>query len=206
MVRGITLSFYGVPRKSANLFLDFHHRWALTSTSMSAISDIRHRHLLFWYRRQICRTEKRHSYIYRKYSDIDIRAHSDIRHWRKKIFQSADANPRPSDWKASTNTELLRLCVHNWMSDIGYRIKLYSESDIISDSTLSVRYRKFRYQAQSDIADHGYRTKCPPMIFVRARLTHLCQKAKKSHETVPLDLSLTCVKIFVNSEFHANFI
>ncbi len=31
------------------------------------------------------------------------------------------------------------------------------------DSTLSVRYRKFRYQAQSDIADHGYRTKCPPM-------------------------------------------
>ncbi len=33
----------------------------------------------------------------------------------------------------------------------------------MSDSTLSVRYRKFRYQAQSDIADHGYRTKCPPM-------------------------------------------
>ncbi len=31
------------------------------------------------------------------------------------------------------------------------------------DSTLSVRYRKLRYQAQSDIADHGYRTKCPPM-------------------------------------------
>jgi hypothetical protein len=37
-------------------------------------------------------------------------------------------------------------------------------SDIMSDSALSVRYRKFRYQAQSDIADHGYRTKCPPMI------------------------------------------
>jgi hypothetical protein len=33
----------------------------------------------------------------------------------------------------------------------------------MSDSTLSVRYRKFRYQAQSDIADHGCRTKCPPM-------------------------------------------
>ncbi len=33
----------------------------------------------------------------------------------------------------------------------------------MSDSALSVRYRKFRYQAQSDIADHGYRTKCPPM-------------------------------------------
>jgi hypothetical protein len=22
----------------------------------------------------------------------------------------------------------------------------------------------FRYQAQSDIADHGYRTECPPML------------------------------------------
>jgi hypothetical protein len=37
----------------------------------------------------------------------------------------------------------------------------------MSDSALSVRYQKFRYQAQSDIADHGYRTKCPPM--------HRCQ-------------------------------
>ncbi len=33
----------------------------------------------------------------------------------------------------------------------------------MSDSALSVRYRKIQYQAQSDIADHGYRTKCPPM-------------------------------------------
>ncbi len=39
------------------------HRWASTSISMSAISDIRHRHMLFRYRRQICRTEKRHSEI-----------------------------------------------------------------------------------------------------------------------------------------------
>ncbi len=39
------------------------HRWASTSISMSAISDIRHRHMLFRYRRQICRTEKRHSDI-----------------------------------------------------------------------------------------------------------------------------------------------
>jgi hypothetical protein len=49
------------------------------------------------------------------------------------------------------------------MSDIGYRKKLLPISDIISDSALSVQYQKFRYQAQSDIADHGYRTKCPPM-------------------------------------------
>jgi hypothetical protein len=34
----------------------------------------------------------------------------------------------------------------------------------MSDSALSVRYQKFRYQAQSDIADHGYQTKCPSMI------------------------------------------
>jgi hypothetical protein len=34
-----------------------NHRWASTSILMSAISDIRHRHLLFRYRRQICRTE-----------------------------------------------------------------------------------------------------------------------------------------------------
>ncbi len=33
----------------------------------------------------------------------------------------------------------------------------------MSDSALSVQYRKFRYQAQSHIADHGYWTKCPPM-------------------------------------------
>ncbi len=36
----------------------------------------------------------------------------------------------------------------------------------MTDSALSVRYRKFQYQAQSDIADHGYRTKCPPMQFI----------------------------------------
>jgi hypothetical protein len=33
------------------------HRWASTLILMSAISDIRHRHLLFGYRRKICRTE-----------------------------------------------------------------------------------------------------------------------------------------------------
>jgi hypothetical protein len=39
------------------------HRWASTSISMSAISDIRHRHLSSRYRRQICRIEKRYSDI-----------------------------------------------------------------------------------------------------------------------------------------------
>jgi hypothetical protein len=41
--------------------IQYFHRWALTSILMSAISDIRHRHLLFRYRRQICRTENCHS-------------------------------------------------------------------------------------------------------------------------------------------------
>jgi hypothetical protein len=45
------------------LLITYYHRWASTSISMSAISDIQHRHLLFQYRRQICRTEKRHSDI-----------------------------------------------------------------------------------------------------------------------------------------------
>jgi hypothetical protein len=49
------------PKKSNNN--GHKHKWASTSISMSAISDIRHRHLLFRYRRQICRTKKRHSDI-----------------------------------------------------------------------------------------------------------------------------------------------
>jgi hypothetical protein len=45
------------------LFVPTDHRWASTSILMSVISDILHRHLLFRYRRQICRTENRHSNI-----------------------------------------------------------------------------------------------------------------------------------------------
>ncbi len=41
----------------------YPHRWASTLISMSAISDIQHRHLLFRYRSEICRTEKHHSDI-----------------------------------------------------------------------------------------------------------------------------------------------
>jgi hypothetical protein len=40
----------------------------------------------------------------------------------------------------------------------------------MSDSALSVRYRKFLYQTQSDIADHGYQTKCPPMVLPKTSL------------------------------------
>jgi hypothetical protein len=39
------------------------HRWASTSAFMSAISDIRHRHLLFRYWNKICQTKSFHSDI-----------------------------------------------------------------------------------------------------------------------------------------------
>ncbi len=70
------------------------------------------------------------------------------------------------------NTKLLCLSVCILMLDIVYWIKVYSDIDIMLDSALSVRYRKFRYQAQSDIADHRYRTKCPPM----AETMHECER------------------------------
>ncbi len=38
----------------------YYHRWVSTSILMSTISDIRHQHLLFWYRKKICRTENCH--------------------------------------------------------------------------------------------------------------------------------------------------
>jgi hypothetical protein len=41
-------------------FWTFVHRWASTLISLSAISNIRYRHLLFRYRWQICRTKKCH--------------------------------------------------------------------------------------------------------------------------------------------------
>ncbi len=49
------------------------------------------------------------------------------------------------------------------MSDIGYRTKVYSDIRYNVGLGAPVRYRTFRYQAQSDIADHGYWTECPPM-------------------------------------------
>jgi hypothetical protein len=140
-----------------------YHRWASTSISMSAISDIRYRHLLFRYRRQICRTEKT-SFRYRKCSDINIRVHSDIQHWRKKNIPLCSFETAPPGMISERfNTKLLwlpGLTKISKMSDIGY--KIIPISYIMLDSALSVRYQKFWYQAQSDIADHGYRTKCPP--------------------------------------------
>jgi hypothetical protein len=65
----------------------------------------------------------------------------------------------------------------------------------MSDSALSVRYRKFRYQAQSDIADHGYRTKCPPMVTALesdevVTVTHRAERSHVSGELVLYDIPL----------------
>ncbi len=151
---------------------------------MSAISNIRHRHLLFRYRRQICRTEKRHSDIGSvPISTSEFIPISDIEEKKNFILQIRTRE----HCEASTIT--LSYCDSLWrivcqISDIGQNF--IPISDIMSDSALSVWYRKFRYQAQSNIADHGYRTKCPPMIDWYHFLSYLY------YWTVPLKLVLKC--------------
>ncbi len=111
------------------------------------------------------------SFRYRNCSYIDIRVHSDIRHWRKKNISSCRFEPMTLGKVSECYyTRLLWLSVWNGMLDIGYRKKLSSDIDIMLDSALTVRYWKFRYQAQSYIADHGYRTKCPPMLYLPTRM------------------------------------
>ncbi len=56
----MTMTFRFPSNISSHFFL-FPHRWASTSILVSAISDIRHRHLLFRYRKKICWTENCHS-------------------------------------------------------------------------------------------------------------------------------------------------
>ncbi len=136
---------------------------------MSAISDIRHRHLLFRYRRQICRTEKRHSDIGSVLiSTSEFIPISDFALCR---FESAPLGMVREGY----NTELLRLSLLNGMSDIGYRTKFHirynvglrSLSPILEVSISgSVRY------CWSRISD-----KCPPMVglmqlLMESMLTH----------------------------------
>ncbi len=68
------------------------------------------------------------------------------------------------------------------MSDIGYRTKVYSDIRYNVALHSSVRYRTFRYQTQSDIADHKYRTECPPM-------------AVGMHGMRPRDLGVHCAGV-----------
>jgi hypothetical protein len=120
------------------------HRWASTSTSISAISDIRHQHLLLRYRKKICRTENCHSDIGRvPISTSESIPISDI----QEIFiTSAGFEPKTLVISAT-------VLIYEFL-DVGYQIsdKSFPISDIMSDSALfspisevpissSVRYR-----------------------------------------------------------------
>jgi hypothetical protein len=101
-------------RSAAHTYI---HRWASTSTSISAISDIRHRHLLFRYRKKICRTENCHSDIKRvPISTSESIPISDI----QKIFiTSAGFEPKTLVFSAT-------VLIYEFL-DVGYRIKVYSD-------------------------------------------------------------------------------
>jgi hypothetical protein len=118
--------------------------------NVGAISVIRHRHLLFRYRRQICRTEERHSDIGSvPISTSELIPISDIE--EKNIF-TCRFEPTPLETEIERyNTILLCLSKQIGMSDIGYRIKLYSDIDIMSDSALSVQYRKFLFRTEDAV-------------------------------------------------------
>jgi hypothetical protein len=108
------------------LFSTYRHRWASTSISMSAISDIRHRHLIFQYRRQICRTEKRHSDIGSvPISTSELIPISDIE--EKNISTSIFEPTSLETVSEHYNTKLVCLSKCIEMLDIGYRIKVYSD-------------------------------------------------------------------------------
>ncbi len=134
------------------------HRWASTSISMSAISDI-----------DICYSDIGDKYVGLKnvipISEVfQYRHQSSLRYptLKKNKISPCIFEPAPLGTVSERyNTKLLCLSVSIGMSDIGKNFILIS--DIMSDSVLSVRYRTFRYQTQSDIAGHGYLTKCPPM-------------------------------------------
>jgi hypothetical protein len=131
-----------LPSMKMKYFLYDLHRWASTSTSISAISDIQHRHLLFRYRTKICRTENCHSDIGRV--PISTSVSIPISDIQKILITSAGFEPKTLVFSAT-------VLIYEFL-DVGYRIKVYSISDIMSDSALfspisevpissSVRYR-----------------------------------------------------------------
>ncbi len=101
-----------------------HRHWS--QCRRYPISDIWHWHLLFWYRRQICRTEKRHSDIRSvPISTSEFNPISEIE--EKKSISPCRFEPTLLGLDSKHyNTNLLWLSVQHWMSDIAYRIKLYS--------------------------------------------------------------------------------
>ncbi len=134
-----------VLNKATHSYYVLAHRWASTSILMSVISDIRHQHLLFRYRRQLCQTENIHSDI--ESVPISTSMPLPISDIEKKIITSRGLEPGPLPEEGERYTSQLQCCI----------------------PAFSVRYRSFWYQAQSDIADHGYQTKCSPMCTVNVQ-------------------------------------
>jgi hypothetical protein len=115
------------------------------------VTNIRHRHLLFRYRRQIYRIENCQSDI--RGIPISTSEFILISVIYKKFLNTSGFEHSSLHTKCERYTTQLQYFSTIWlMLDIRYRIKLYSISDIMSDSALSVRYRKFRYLAQFSIS------------------------------------------------------
>ncbi len=101
------------------------------------------------------------SFRYRKSSDINIRVHYGIR-YPKNIYHISRIRTQ--------NTCFLSNCDDLWIFGCQISDKSLFRYPIKCRIPLSsVRYRKFRYQAQSDIADRGFRSKCPPMVKTHAK-------------------------------------
>jgi hypothetical protein len=94
---------------------------------MSEMSDIQHRHLLVRYRRQVCRTEKRHSDI----GTVLIPTSDFIPRYptlKNKNIPPCEFEPAPLEMVHERfDIKILRLSGLKGMSDIGYQIKLYSD-------------------------------------------------------------------------------
>jgi hypothetical protein len=116
---------------------------------MSATSDIRHRHLLFRYRKKIFPTENCHSDTYRKSSDIDIKVHSDIWYQNIQIHTRSGSNARPLVSHYHSATVLI---YEQW--DVGYRIKVHTD----------IRYNVGLRSLQSDI--RGFDIRLSPITLI----------------------------------------
>jgi hypothetical protein len=127
-----------------------------TSTSISAISDIRHRHLLFRYRKKICRTENCHSDIGRvPISTSESILISDI----QKIFIT------PSGFELKTLVFSATVLIYEFL-DVGYRIKVYSD----------IRYNVGLRSLQSDIGSSDIKISPISLITDIGVSAHLCRK------------------------------
>jgi hypothetical protein len=151
------------------------HRWTSTLILASVLCDIRHRHLLFRYRKQ---------YVGLKtiipMSDVPISTSESIPVSDIKIllpFTQAGNEPTPFVLTDERFTAKLLLNYEVCMSDIGYQIKVYSDIRYnVGFLSLQPDIRRFRYQAQSDSADHGFRTKCPPRLKGQPVVKHAITK------------------------------